>query len=205
MSDLVPRRAPFRAAALKGRAPTAISFKTASACRTVPERVSQAEIVFPWVNAHRQRGAQVGPSSVRWSRRILLAYRRLIIGIRLGCRRFASGSCHRSFHKRDCSQHIPSRGAARGYRERLCRPVGPADADLSGANSSPHGPLHPERRAVWPGPLLAQADASTVRLELAQAGGISGRPEAVRSNDRPESSFFRSPLSCFPVTPRRLR
>jgi hypothetical protein len=37
--------------------------------------------------------------------------------------------------KGDCSQHIPSRGAARDNREQLCRVA--ADADLSGANSSP--------------------------------------------------------------------
>ena len=39
--------------------------------------------------------------------------------------------------KGDCSQNIPSRGTAHGSREQLCLLIVMADADLSGANSSP--------------------------------------------------------------------
>ena len=48
---------------------------------------------------------------------------------------------------RDCSRHIPSRGTAGGCRQQLCR--GAADAYLSGANSSPKGPLHPTSTCGW--------------------------------------------------------
>ncbi len=47
----------------------------------------------------------------------------------------------------DCSQNIPSRGTAHAMHERLY--LVSVDADLSGANSSPQGPLHPKHRADW--------------------------------------------------------
>ena len=81
----------------------------------------------------------------------------------------AAGNCDRSCQTRDCSRVIPSRGTAHANRERLCLVV--AGADLSGANSSPYGPLHPTRRAA--GFDLHQATASTATFELAQTGGIS--------------------------------
>ncbi len=83
--------------------------------------------------------------------------------------------------KRDCSQHIPSRGTAHANRERLCPVV--ADADLSGANSSPQGPLHPTHRADWLSQRFGSATASTVFLELAQAGGISSCVGQLGSNN----------------------
>jgi len=87
--------------------------------------------------------------------------------IRLGRRR--GGKLRSFFSTRDCSQHIPSRGAAHGYREQLCLVV--ADADLSGANSSRRG--HSIQELVLAGLRLTQAIASTVVVELAQTGGIS--------------------------------
>ena len=47
----------------------------------------------------------------------------LVVLFRLGCRRFAAGSCNRSF-RGDCSQHIPSRGTAHDNREQLRRGLG---------------------------------------------------------------------------------
>ncbi len=81
----------------------------------------------------------------------------------------------------DCSQNIPSRGTAHAMHERLY--LVSVDADLSGANSSPQGPLHPKLRADWLRPSLVQATASTVFLELAQAGGISSCVGQLGSNN----------------------
>jgi len=83
----------------------------------------------------------------------------LLDWIRFGRRR--CGKLRSFFSTRDCSQTIPSRGAARALRERLCLVV--ADADLSVANSSPSGhsnqcivlagfwlkPPHPGSAASW--------------------------------------------------------
>jgi hypothetical protein len=80
--------------------------------------------------------------------------------IRLGRRR---GGKLRSFlSTRDCSQHIPSRGTSQGIRERLCPVV--ADTDLSGANSSPQGPLHPAARAAGLEIVLTMIQATTSKV-----------------------------------------
>jgi hypothetical protein len=65
---------------------------------------------------------------------------------------------------RDCSLHIPSRRTTHDNLKQLCRET--ADADLSGANSTP-------RRTSWLRPSQVEAGASTVRHELAQTGWIS--------------------------------
>jgi hypothetical protein len=81
----------------------------------------------------------------------------------------------------DCSQHIPSRGAAHSGREQLCRFSVLADADVSGANSSPPGPLHPKRRAAsrghcWPRPPHPRSASSWPQREGSQlANGNSDR------------------------------
>src|SRR5262249_54032405 len=53
-----------------------------------------------------------------------------------------------------------------------------ADADVSGANSSPQGPLQTQRRAGRLPPSLTKAAASKDRLELAPTGGISSCRQA---------------------------
>jgi hypothetical protein len=73
----------------------------------------------------------------------------------------------------DCSQHIPSRGTAHDNREQLCLVIGRGRC----------GFIWCEFLTVWATPskascglastILAEAAASTVRLELAQTGGIS--------------------------------
>ena len=66
--------------------------------------------------------------------------------IRVGRR--CSGKLRSFFSTRDCSQLIPSRVTAHSFcREQLCLVV--VDADLSGAISSPYGPLQPGARAGW--------------------------------------------------------
>jgi hypothetical protein len=54
---------------------------------------------------------------------------------RLGCRRY--GKLQSFFSIGDCSQHIPSRGAAHDHREQLCRVLVMADADLSSCEFLP--------------------------------------------------------------------
>ena len=90
-----------------------------------------------------------------------------VLVIRLGHRR---GGKLRSFlSTRDCSQHIPSRGTSQGIRERLCPVV--ADTDLSGANSSPQGPLHPSATCGWLGNRL------DVRFKPPHPRSHSSRPK----------------------------
>jgi hypothetical protein len=106
----------------------------------------------------------------------------------------ATGSCNRSFQRR----LLPTHSFAR-YRSRESRVVLPdkltrADADVSSANSSPQGPLHPERRAAgfghrWPQPSHPRSATSWPQREGSQVA--TGQ---LRSNNRGESSLLMTPL-----------
>src|SRR5262249_43870487 len=94
-----------------------------------------------------------------------------LLGLRLGCRRygklqsfFSDAIAPHSFLRKVPLTVIVSSSARSRTR---------ADADVSGANSSPQGPLHTQRRAGWLPPSLTKAAASKDRLELAPTGGIS--------------------------------
>jgi hypothetical protein len=76
-----------------------------------------------------------------------------------------------------------------------------ADADLSGANSSPSGPLHTQRRAAGLPPSPAKGAASKDRLELAPTGGISSCRQATRIEQPGPIGFVISPF-CFSGVPR---
>src|SRR5262249_54509025 len=69
-----------------------------------------------------------------------------------------------------------------------------ADADVSGANSSPSGPLHTPRRAGRLPPSLTKAAASKDRLELAPREGSQVATRRLRSNNRAEAGLLLSPL-----------
>src|SRR5262249_60136409 len=79
-----------------------------------------------------------------------------------------------------------------------------ADADVSGANSSPQGPLHTPRRAGRLPPSLTKATASKDRLELAPTGGISSCLAAtpIEQPGRSLAPLFSS-LFCPVPQPRR--
>jgi len=109
----------------------------------------------------------------------------------------------------DCPQHIPSRGTAHESRGQLRRAQGPADADLSSANSSPPGPLHPTRRAAglghgWPRPPHPGHISSWPKREGSQAAR-----EQLRSDNRAAAWSQQPPLCCVrfdspfgaPITP----
>jgi hypothetical protein len=117
-------------------------------------------------NGSAERGSR--PFRVGWSR----SMRRLsLFGLRLGCRRygklpsfFSSAIAPNSFLRKVPLTITVSSSARSRVR---------ADADVSGANSSPVGPLHTQRRAGRLPPALTRAAASKDRLELALTGGIS--------------------------------
>ena len=96
--------------------------------------------------------------------------------------------------QRDCSLHIPSQSTAREDCEQF-RPVTVrADADVSGANSSPSGPLHPERRAAglghrWLMPPHPRSDSSWPKRE-----GSRVATRQLRSNNRADAWLLTPPL-----------
>lgn len=90
----------------------------------------------------------------------------------------AAGSCDRSFQC-DCSQHIPSRGAAHAKREQLC----PLWQTRTCLVRIPHRREHSIQSVVWVG-LAFQAATSTVTFELAPTGGISSCLKQLGSNNR---------------------
>src|SRR5262249_3487982 len=99
-----------------------------------------------------------------------------LVGLRLGCRRygklrsfFADAIAPNSFLRKVPRTITVSSSARKRIR---------ADADVSGANSSPQGPLHTQRRAGRLPPSLTEAAASKDRLELAPTGGISSCRQA---------------------------
>jgi hypothetical protein len=81
----------------------------------------------------------------------------------------------------------------------------PAGADVSGANSSPPGPLHPTRRAArpdhrWSKPPHPRSDSSWPQREGSQAA-----PRQLRSNNRAPSGspcLLRA-ATVFPIVPLR--
>jgi hypothetical protein len=159
--------------------------------RTVPERDCQAETVFLRVPPPRPRRAKSRLLSVRWSAWLLRSSRCLWFDARLGCRRsgklqsfFADAIAPNTFLRKVPLTMIVSSSA----RQR-CQ----VDADVSGANSSPSGPLHPKRRAAglghgWPKPPHPRSEPSWPKRE----GSRVARWQP-RSNNRAEA--------CSPVTP----
>src|SRR5262245_61476617 len=114
--------------------------------------------------------------------------------VRLGCRRygklrsfFSSAIAPNTFLRK-----IPlPRTVSSSARERTR-----ADADVSSANSSPKGPLHPERRAAglghcWLMPPHPRSDSSWPPREGSQVALWQ-----LRSNNRAEACFLITPL-CF--------
>jgi hypothetical protein len=75
--------------------------------------------------------------------------------------------------RRDCSQHIPSQGTAHDDREQLCPLTEPGRCGRIWCEFLTERATPSRATCCWPRPLLAQTAASTVRLELAQTGGIS--------------------------------
>lgn len=97
--------------------------------------------------------------------------------------------------KGDCSQHIPSRGTAHDNREQLCR-VRQMRIYLV---RIPRRKGHSIQSIVRPGSVISRrSPASTVRLELAQTGGISSC-QATRI-EQPAESGSSSPPFCFGAT-----
>ena len=97
----------------------------------------------------------------------------------------------------DCSQHIPSRGAAHRIGERLCLVV--ADADLSGANSSPyshsiHCVVRPAERYVLLGRRIQGRASSWLVREGSRATG-----ESLGSNNLDESLLAVPPVLRFAI------
>jgi hypothetical protein len=83
------------------------------------ELVKRKRLPSGWLRSGSAGRTPLFPG-VRWARGFLRSYRHLVLRLRVGCRRFATGSCNRSF-RGDCSQHIPSRGTAHDSREQLRR------------------------------------------------------------------------------------
>ena len=100
------------------------------------------------------------------------------------CRDSAQSSLQREIAivlvTRDCPRTFPSRGTTQVYREQLCLVV--ADADVSGANSSPYGPLNTTRRAAVPERLLARGHHIQGHIRV----GPNGRDLEVRGAARIE-------------------
>jgi hypothetical protein len=79
----------------------------------------------------------------------------LVVLLRLGCRRFAGGSCHRPF-RGDCSQHIPSRGTTHDSREQLRRAIGLGRRGFISCEFLTVRATPSKARCCWPGPLRAR-------------------------------------------------
>src|SRR5262249_10982488 len=99
--------------------------------------------------------------------------------------------------RRDCSQHIPSQGTAHENREQLCPVTDPGRCGRIWCEFLTVRATPSKATCCWPRPLLAEAAASTVRLELAQTGGISSCHRAPPI-EQPGRSFapLRSSLVC---------
>ena len=133
---------------------------------------------------------------------ILRASRYLCFRVRLGCRRY--GKLRSFFSKRDCSQHIPSQGTAHENREQLCLVRDPGRCGRIWCEFLTVRATPSRATCCWPRPLLADAAASTVRLELAPTGGISSRHTATPI-EQPGRSLapLLSPLVCLIRRPLR--
>jgi hypothetical protein len=79
----------------------------------------------------------------------------LVVLLRLGCRRFAAGSCHRSF-RGDCSQHIPSRGTTHDSREQLRRAIGLGRRGFISCEFLTVRATPSKATCCWPDPLRAR-------------------------------------------------
>lgn len=161
-------------------------FKNASTCRAVPERVCQAETAFP-------PGASVtgAPGEVMHSSSPLVALRPAAFSWSLfrGSSRLSSlREVAIVLCRRDCSQHIPSQGTTHDDREQLCPATGPGGCGRIWCEFLTVRATPSRATCCWPRPLLADAAASTVRLELAPTGGISSCRQATPI-EQPGRSF----------------
>lgn len=80
--------------------------------------------------------------------------------------------------RRDCSQHIPSQGTTHDNREQLCLVSGQDRCGFIWCEFLTGRATPSKASCCWPRPLLVKTAASTVRLELAQTGGISSCHQA---------------------------
>jgi hypothetical protein len=131
---------------------------------------------------------------VRRARRFPRSYCCVVLRARLGCRRYGKSQSFlsdaiapNSFLRKVPPTCIVSSSAR--SRDR-------ADADVSGANSSPPGPLQPERRAAglgqcWPRPPHPRTESSGP-----PTGGISSCPRATPI-EQPGRSLLPHPPLCF--------
>jgi hypothetical protein len=134
------------------------------------ELVKRKRLPSGWLRNGSAGRAPLFPG-VRRARGLLLSYRRLVIRPRDGCRRFATGSCHRS-SRGDCSQHIPSRGTAHDSREQLRRGRGPGGRGFVWREFLAVRATPTKASCCRHRPSRARAAASRTHLELAQTGGI---------------------------------
>jgi hypothetical protein len=138
---------------------------------------------------------------VRWSQSILRSCGCHFFGIRLGCRRygklqsfFSDAIAPNTFLRKVPPTILVGSSARQRTR---------ADADVSGANSSPSGPLHPKRRAAgvghcWLMPPHPRSEPSWPKRE----GSRVARGQ-LRSNNRAEACPLITPL-CFVLFHGRL-
>jgi len=108
----------------------------------------------------------------------------------------ATGSCNRSFQTAIAPNSFLRKVPPTIIVSSSARFCDPADADVSGANSSPPGPLQPERRAAglgrcWPRPPHPRSEPSWPQRE----GSRVARGQ-LRSNNRAEARSLITPL-CF--------
>ena len=124
-----------------------------------------------------------------------------LVGIRLGCRRsgklqsfFADAIAPNTFLRKVPPMMIVGSSARQRTR---------ADADVSGANSSPSGPLHPKRRAAGLGHCWLMPPHPRSEPSWPQREGSQVARGQLRSNNRAEACFRITPL-CFVRCDRRL-
>ena len=108
----------------------------------------------------------------------------------------AAGSCNRSFQTAIAPNSFLRKVPPTIIVSSSARFCDPADADVSGANSSPPGPLQPERRAAglgrcWPRPPHPRSEPSWPQRE----GSRVARGQ-LRSNNRAEARSLITPLCC---------
>ena len=153
---------------------------------TLPVRVLSSGAISIRVTAYRYRLALSPPFSCRPF--IVIISVDVLNGSSLVV--VAAGSCDRSFRAR----LLPNLSFARHHsrdREQLCLVA--ADADVSGANSSPHGPLNTPRRAAGPEGLFARGHRIQGHIRVGPSGRDLESPGATRIEQPSLNGAYVSP------------